>query len=241
MTLFNRHIAQAAIAIFSATLFASCNTMAVRGSGNSYEVSHEIADIHSIHVKGNGELQIINGEQNQLIVFAQEELHQHLSIRETNNQLTIKPKDGYHFKNDQGLKYVLITNDLNYIDTSGAVNITGEKYQTETLHIDTSGASDVDLSVEVNSLSIDASGSFDGYLAGKANELILDFSGSSDLNAYDLEAQTVDIDISGASTTFVRASEQLNVSAAGASKVTYKGNPRVSHSSAGASSVNAAQ
>lgn len=241
MKLTAARFAHSALAIVTALLLASCTSMAVRGSGDSYEVSHELSDISTVHVSGNGELKIINGEQNQLIIYAQKEIHQYLSIRESNHQLTIKPKDGYHFKNHQGLKYILITNGLTHINTSGAVSITGEQYQTENLSIDASGSSDIDLSVITDTLSIDASGSFDGYLAGQTQQLLLEFSGSSDLNAYDLDAKIVDIDISGASTTFVRASEQLNVSAAGASSVTYKGNPRLSHSSAGASSVKAAQ
>jgi hypothetical protein len=97
------------------------------------------------------------------------------------------------------------------------------------------------MSIYAEKITVDASGAFDGYLAGESDTLMLDFSGASDLNAYDLKANVIDIDISGAGTAYVNASESLNVSATGASHVSYRGSPRVSQSSAGASSVTAAQ
>ena len=93
------------------------------------------------------------------------------------------------------------------------------------------------MTVTTNQLSLDISGSFDGYLAGNTQSFFTDFSGSADLNAFDLFAEDVDIDVSGASTLYVRANNHLNISAAGAAKIYYKGAATVSQSSAGAVSI----
>jgi carbon monoxide dehydrogenase subunit G len=229
------------VAALAALTLVGCNSIGVRGTGTAYEVTHDISDISEVIVKGNGELQVQNGNRDQLIVLAQDEIHEHLAIREIGNRIIIEPKDGYHFKTAKNLRYLLITNNINLIDVSGAIEVTSNDYHTSNLYIDASGSTDVDMSIYADDITVDASGAFDGYLAGESETLTLDFSGASDLNAYDLEASTVDIDISGAGTAYVNATKSLNVSAAGASHVSYRGNPRVSQSSAGASSVNAAQ
>jgi hypothetical protein len=227
----------AAIAAFA---LVGCNSIAVRGSGSAFEVTHELGDVTEVVVNGTGELRIQNGDADQLIVTAQDEIHEHLIIRQQGDRLIIEPRDGYHFKTDKELRYVLITNNLSLLDVSGAVDVTANEYRTQNLLVDASGSTDLDISIYADTLKIDAAGAFDGYLSGDVSDLILDFSGASDINSYDLNARNVDINLSGAGTAFVTATERLNVSAAGASNVTYKGNPRVSQSSAGASSVNSA-
>jgi hypothetical protein len=231
----------ALIATLAAFTLVGCNSIGIRGTGSAYEVTHTISDIREVVVKGSGELQIQNGDRDQLIVLAQDEIHEHLAIREIGNRIIIEPKEGYHFKTAKDLRYLLITNNIDLIDVSGAIEVTSNDYHTSKLYIDASGSTDLDMSIYAEDITIDASGAFDGYLAGESRTLVLDFSGASDLNAYDLQATMVDIDISGAGTAYVTATESLNVSAAGASNVSYRGNPRVSQSSAGASSVNAAQ
>jgi hypothetical protein len=225
----------------TAVALMGCNSIAVRGSGSPYEVTHTIDPISAIEVNGTGELRLQNGDRNELIVMAQDEIHEHLTVRQRGDRLIIEPEEGHHFKTDRTLRYLLITNGIETVDVAGAVEVTANEYSTRTLLLDVSGAIDLDMSVYADDIRIDASGSFDGYLAGETNTLSLDFSGSSDLNAFDLDARDVDIDISGAGNAYVSASERLNVSAAGASNVTYRGNPRVSQSSAGASSVRAAE
>jgi hypothetical protein len=218
-----------------------CNSIAVRGTGSPFEVTHRVDPITAVEVNGSGELQLQNGNRNELVVLAQDEIHQHLTIRQRGDRLIIEPEEGYHFKTDRALRYLLITNGIETIDIAGAVEVTANEYSTQSLLIDVSGATDLDMSIYANDIRIEASGSFDGYLAGETNTLSLDFSGASDLNAFDLDARDVDIDISGAGNAYVTAHDSLNVSAAGASNVTYRGNPRVSQSSAGASSVRSAQ
>jgi len=233
-TLLNPKALFVALTIFA---LAGCNTIAIHGSGRAFEVTHTIDNIREIEVNGSGELRIQNGSTNQLIVLAQEEIHDHLDIRQTSDRLIIEPEEGTHFKTSEPLQYLLIVNDIELIELNGALTLVSEEYRTGELYIDASGSTDVDLALYADKLSLNVSGSFDGYLSGSADHLILDFSGSSDINAYDLAAKIVDIDISGAGNAYVSVSEQLNVSAAGASRVSYKGNPRVSQSSAGASSV----
>lgn len=229
------------VVFLTSIILVGCNAITVRGSGTPYETVHSVDDVRVVEVNGSGELRIQNGNRNELIVLAQDEIHQHLNIRQRGDRLIIEPHEGYTFRTESTLRYLLITDDINNIVISGAVSATSEDYRTESLFIDASGATDLDMTLHADSLTVDASGAFDGYLGGDVRTLTLDFSGSSDLNAYDLTADSVDIDLTGAGTLYVNARDRLNVSAAGASQVTYKGNPQVSQSAAGASSVSSAE
>lgn len=222
-------------------LLVGCNAIAVRGSGEAYEVTHPIEPITSVEVNGNGELRIQNGSRNELIVLAQKEIHQFLSVQQRGDLLIIEPEEGYRFRTDESLRYLLITDGISELDVSGAVTVTSDEYRTESLMIEASGAIDLDMVLFTDDLTIDASGAFDGYLSGETRSLNLDFSGASDLNAYDMPADDVNLDLSGAGTIFIMATERLNVRATGASRVTYKGSPRVSQTSAGTSSVTSAE
>ena len=188
-------------------------------------------------VNGTGELHIQNGAQSRLVVLAQEEIHRHLTIRSVGDRLIIEPERGSQLRPSAALRYLLTTDDISLIDVGCAVDVTTQEYRTESLRIDTSGSTDLDMDVRAGSVTIAASGSFDGRLSGETTYLTLDFSGSADLDAYDLTAQHVDVDTSGSADIYVTAIESLDVSARGSSDVTYRGNPRVDHSSAGASSV----
>ena len=223
--------------LVTSAILASCNSMTVRGEGRSYDKVHELDPITEIEIHGQGELQLINGEDTQLTVFAQQKIHEYMSVERQGSRLIVRAKKGYHFKTHDPIKYVLVANDIESIDVSGALNITANDYHTDTLIIDASGSTDVDMSVDTANFEINASGSFDGYLSGYTRDFMADFSGSADLNSYDLSAENVIIDVSGAATIYVRATTLLDISASGAAKINYKGTPAVSQSSAGAVSV----
>ncbi len=226
--------------LLATVLSVGCRSTDVRGSGPAFEVAHEIDDVREVVVNDTGELRIRNGAQHHLVVLAQEEIHQYLTIRQIGNRLIIEPERGYQLRPSRDLRYLLTADDVSRIDVAGAVDVVAHEYQTESLAIDTSGSTDLAMQVRVGSLTVATSGSFSGNLAGETTHLTLDLNGSADMDAYELTARRVDVDVSGAVTAYITAVESLDVSASGSSNIIYKGNPRVNHSSAGASRVNPA-
>ncbi|EAR09185.1 head GIN domain-containing protein [Reinekea blandensis] len=221
----------------STLLLVGCVPYTIHGSGDSYRTQHSLDPITSVEVYGNGEVRLQNADRNELIVFAQDNIQQHLTIRQQGTHLTIGPEKGYQFRPDDTLRYVILTNGLNTLDVSGAMEVTSDVYQTDSLHIDASGAVELDMTIDTHRFSLDGAGAFEGRLAGRTRDLVLDFAGAAELNAFDLAAEHVVIDAAGASSIRVTASDTLDVSAAGASDVRYRGRPRVSQSGSGASSV----
>lgn len=105
--------------------------------------------------------------------------------------------------------------------------------------LDISGASDAIVNnVKSESLKIDASGSSRLELSGETRNLSVDVSGASKLTAENLKTERSTIEASGASKVVVFASEAIDADASGASKIIYRGNPKtVNKNASGASSI----
>ena len=83
----------------------------------------------------------------------------------------------------------------------------------------------------------EASGAGSVKLAGKTKDFSVDGSGSTEVQCFDLLAENVRIDISGAGDAQVFASVKLDVDVSGAGNVRYKGNANVTQNISGAGSV----
>ncbi len=127
---------------------------------------------------------------------------------------------------------------LDEIDLSGAVTFrTLDILKGDKMDIDMSGASVMNMELEVEDLYISASGACVITVEGSADNQMMKSSGATTYRAYDLESQTADIRVNGAGSARVSVSDELDVRASGASSVRYRGNPRVNSDTSGASSV----
>lgn len=85
----------------------------------------------------------------------------------------------------------------------------------------------------------DLSGSCKLRAAGAVDAFAVDGSGATQIEAFELVAQNVSLDLSGSSKVDVNAALALDVTASGASTVRYRGKPEVKTSVSGAATVRA--
>ena len=135
-------------------------------------------------------------------------------------------------------KAYLTVKSLDRIDASGAVKIeTEDELKNDKLEIELSGASVLNLMVEVEELYLQASGACVVNIEGSANEQTVRTTGATTYRAFDLESEVADIRVTGAGSARVSVSERLDVRASGASSIRYRGRPSVNADTSGASSV----
>lgn len=135
-------------------------------------------------------------------------------------------------------KAYLTVKSLDRIEASGAVKVeTRDELKTNKLEIQLSGASVLDLQVDVKELYLQASGACVINIEGTATEQTVKTNGATTYRAYDLESEIADIRVTGAGSARVSVSEKLDVRASGASSIRYKGRPSVNSDTSGASSV----
>ena len=103
--------------------------------------------------------------------------------------------------------------------------------------IDLSGASQLQLNVEVPEVEVEISGAAKLALTGEADSGEIELSGASKANLENFVLKNLALATSGASNASVNVTETLGVEASGAAHVSYSGNPKVTSHVSGAASL----
>lgn len=119
---------------------------------------------------------------------------------------------------------VVSAKTLNKVSTSGAVDFkTQNTIQNDTLILDISGSSNVNIVTSSKNIKITQNGASDLILKGRAGSLVAEVSGAAELKAYGLQIENAELLTTGASTAKVNVSNKLKANASGASTIKIKG------------------
>ena len=199
----------------------------VRGSGNIEKEERDVSGFDEVSFTGMGNLIIMQGEEESLLVEADDNV---LPLIETNvfgDRLNIGYKRGYNFIPASNVKFYLSVIDINKVSLSGAGKIDCEDLETNKLELELSGAGDIDFNIGADKLVIESSGAGDLTLSGEVESQNVDISGVGRYNAKELESKECDIEVSGAGSATVNVTEELDIEISGVGNVYYIGSPRV--------------
>ncbi|TXK33743.1 DUF2807 domain-containing protein [Pontibacter qinzhouensis] len=208
----------------------------LKGNGNIKKESRKASGFTGIDVSGGFAVEITQGNNEGVVLEAEDNLLGQISTEVKNGVLHIYNKES--ITSSKGMKAYITIKELKAIDISGGVKVTGNStFKTNTLNIDMSGGSKVTLAMDVKTLNTDMSGAAKVDFSGRADNVKLDLSGASKVTADKLEAKKVKVEASGASKVNVFAKESLEIEASGASHVAYKGSPSISAETSAAAKV----
>jgi Putative auto-transporter adhesin, head GIN domain len=188
------------------TLFvASCDWEGIRGNGHIVSDQRAVEDFAELHTTGGAFDIEWRGGTPALTITTDENLLPYIETRKIDNRLELSTRRRIHSR--RGIKVLVSSSTRSGAKLSGASDLkvpglTGDKFA-----IESSGAADVTLD-------------------GTVDKLLVDMTGASDLKAKSLQAQSVEIAITGAGSAQVSATERLRVAITGAGDVTYFGNPK---------------
>ena len=153
-------------------------------------------------------------------------------------KLKIYTKSGWGERFHEMTIYLTFKN-LNYVDFSGAVEVSAENALTfSELEMDVSGAAEIDLEMKAEKYTAEFSGASEIDFRGSCKTGYIEISGASEFDAEGLQFDELSIELSGASEARIFATNKLRVDASGASEIRYKGNPpNISIDESGASSI----
>lgn len=227
----------AILLLFITSISSGCMLIdGVEGNGRVVTEERNVSDFNGIDISNAFEVILKQGSSESLTIEADDNLLE-LIVTEVRGGV-LKIYSEKNIRHPKSLKIFLTFKEIDYIDISGAVELTSDgKLIFDEIEIDGSGASEIDLELEAEKLEIDFSGASEIDLKGKVTDVEISVSGASEISAYDLETDFMDIDISGAAEARVFANKELNVEASGAASVRYKGNPNIYTNVSGAGSV----
>jgi len=192
-----------------------------------------------LNVSSAFEIEIKQGTSHAVRVEASDKIIDEISTKTVGEELIIELMKNYKSTNDGELKVFITVVDLNEIKLSGAVKIISiGDITSENFKIRTSGSSNIELTLTSKKIDVGCSGASDLKLNGKTTFFTLQTSGATKVYCAELEAETVEIESSGASDVYVKVTSKLDVQASGSSKIRYQGSPAdIEINSSGASSI----
>lgn len=218
-------------------LVTGCNLIGIHGNGDVKKESRKISSFNGIEVSGAFKVYLKQGPTEELVVETDENILPLVRTEVYGSTLkieTVKP-----ISHVTTLKVYITFKDLNKLDLSGAVDVVSEgMLNIAALDFEASGASDTKLELTVQKLHMDCSGASKIKLIGTAREVEMDLSGASDILAYDLVAETYDLEISGAGEAQINVTKKIAAEISGAGTVKYKGTPsEIDQNVSGAGSI----
>ncbi len=209
----------------------------IEGSGNVIKENREVPAFHGIEAGSAFHINVVKGDKQSLVIETDDNIQEYIKVKVDDGVLEIETKG--NIRNPEKLNAYITMPEIDELDLSGACNLeSNDRFESEKMDIDLSGASRVNLKIRVGKLNLEQSGASKSNLSGYANNLEIDASGASHSYLEDLEVNNAEIDLSGASKVNVKVMEYLNGKCSGASHINYGGGvKKVDVSTSGASSV----
>ncbi len=187
-----------------------------------------VSSFSAIKASGIAHVYLSSGNAEKVSVEVNsKEVNDRLKIEVAEGVLHIRMEENKRWNNpmnDVKLKVFVTYKTLNSLQASGATHIYSEStVKSEKFDIKTSGANHTTLDIRTKELSIKTSGASNIKLTGSADRLNMSSGGASNIKAYELTAQDVKSETSGASNIFLTAQKTLDVKATGVSNINYKG------------------
>ena len=227
--------------VLAMILFSSCHFVGgerIRGNGNITTVTSNVSDFSGVDVSGAANVYVTQDSSYSVKVETDENLHSYLIVEVRGDLLRIHQEHNVNLRPTK-LNVYVSGPMFKRLEASGACKIISENTlsSSEAMSIDLSGASDVNLDINSPKIRAELSGAGTVELKGETRELSVDGSGSTDVKCFDLKAENVNVEISGAGSAQVFASVKLDVRVSGSGDIRYKGNPSINQHISGAGSV----
>jgi len=183
----------------------NCRFSGIKGNGDFATDQREIDEFENLDLSGAFTVKVNIGNRTDLKIEGDRNLLKYIKTVVKGNTLEISSKKDLRPK--KKIVIYITTPELNDVSVSGANDLFINGLKNDEFFVNLSGAGSV-------------------YVEGKTDDLQVSISGAANLNAKDLIAENVSVDISGAADAEVYANESLNATVSGVGNVTYYGNPK---------------
>lgn len=214
----------------------------VKGNGDETAETREVGTYERLSVSHIFKVTLVPGAEGRLTIKGDENLLPYVITSVSGGRLKITVEKGVQLqpsKGSSGIRVQVPVTDLDEVTVSGAADIYSEgKFSFGNFRAESSGASEMHLALSASEIRVQTSGASEMDLEGSTGRLDVRSSGASNFHAYDLEADHVEAQVSGAADVRVNAAKSLNAQASGAGNIRYKGNPeKINKQSSRAASV----
>lgn len=209
----------------------------VDGNGNVISEERPVTSDFD-QVKGSSGIQVYltEGTENKIVVEADENLMEIIETEIENGRLTIGTANHKNIGRSKSKKVHVTYTSLSRIAASSGADVIGNSVlKNETISLDASSGSDLELEVIAKEVYAESSSGADIKVSGKASKLVADASSGSDINAKNLLVLNCTADVSSGADITVNVKETLKAEASSGGKINYHGDPAAVSNSGGRS------
>lgn len=199
----------------------------IRGNGIEASERRITLDFDKVKSEGNFDIHITNGEEFDVVVYAESNIIPYIETNVNNNSLRIYIRGIHNVNNRLPMEVYITTPILNGVKQSGSGIITTDYFLTNHFDATISGSGKIETAIDASSIDAVVSGSGELLISGNATKADLLISGSGKIDTYDLELQDCNAKISGSGNIWVSVERFLNASISGSGYVYYYGTPTI--------------
>jgi phage shock protein PspC (stress-responsive transcriptional regulator) len=173
------------------------------------------------------DVEIVQGNRFDISYSGDEADFRDVEIEKRGNRLAFSRGLRWNQSNDDSNLLITVTlPELDRLTISGASDVKLDFSQDRNMKINVNGASNLNGSLDLQYLEIDVNGASNANLRGSCQELRAEVASGSDLEAEDLRAEEVDVEVSTAGEAKVYAGDRLNADVNSGANLQYYGSPR---------------
>lgn len=220
------------IALVSVLLLVSCEE-GIQGNGTVVEQEYAFENFKEVSVEGGYSIEIVQGNTEKIVLTMDENLMQEVFLTQTEGKVHIENKRRLITKSTRSL--TIYCKDLTALTVEGASEIHTENKELNfnVFTVDISGAASIELPLQANQLNFNIKGGAEVNLEGTTQSLAIEVAGASEINTLELQAKDVEIDLAGAGSVKVWATNNLDIHTTGAASIEYKGTPKITQKNFG--------
>lgn len=194
------------------------------GTGRTIEDKVYVPEVKSLVINVPMNVVLTPGQEESILVKTNEDILRNLIFNYDDGELVISGRQDL-CPND--LTIFISLNRINSIILNENTKLTGTgTFKTEDFELEINSSSDVDLSLTAEEIEIDIEGSGNVNLKGNAEELIITMDGSGTLDAGQLIADEVNVELDGNGIITVHPKNVLKANLNGNGKILYKNKPK---------------
>jgi hypothetical protein len=227
--------------IIGSLSFTSCdfNCISVEGIGPLVNKTFKSEPFNSIDCNISATVRIRQSELVSVSALGQQNILDLLEIKVEGQKLVIDYKQECVMTSFDSLIITISAPEIAslHLNGSGEMSTIGSITQ-QNLDVIINGSGSIRASIiSPGKLNASIAGSGNMFLDGTTVDANFDIAGSGEIHAYDLQAKTISIEISGSGDASVFASEKIDAKVSGSGDVHYKGNPQVTTSITGSGDI----
>jgi len=205
-----------------------------------YTENRDFPGFTGIVLKGTGNVEIIQSEEHKVMINSNQDITGKIKTEIINSQMVISMVDTLPVWLVSFPKIdirVYIREILN-VKVSGVGKLrSGHPIKAGRIEVYNNGVGGIMLQLEAEEVVTCLKGVGEIELAGKSVRHSVEISGTGKVNAYNLEAENVDVVATGVGECIVFATTKLTYRAGGIGSIKYRGNPELSGQQSGLGSI----